>query len=43
FTALLSGTSVVLASHDGHRDPAYLAGLIEDHRVTLTDFVPSML
>ncbi|BAH32546.1 putative non-ribosomal peptide synthetase [Rhodococcus erythropolis PR4] len=43
FTALLSGTRVVLASHDGHRDPAYLAGLIEDHRVTLTDFVPSML
>ncbi|WP_064443344.1 non-ribosomal peptide synthetase [Rhodococcus sp. YH3-3] len=43
FTALLSGTRVVLASHDGHRDPAYLARLIEDHRVTLTDFVPSML
>ncbi len=33
----------MLASHDGHRDPAYLARLIEDHRVTLTDFVPSML
>ena len=43
FVALTAGTPVVLASADGHRDPAYLADLIVAHRVTLTDFVPSML
>ena len=43
FVALTAGTPIVLASADGHRDPAYLADLIVTHRVTLTDFVPSML
>ncbi|MCE5291421.1 MAG: amino acid adenylation domain-containing protein, partial [Nocardiaceae bacterium] len=40
---LMSGAQLVLASPDGHRDPAYISALIAEHRATLTDFVPSML
>ncbi|WP_174190196.1 AMP-binding protein, partial [Nocardia barduliensis] len=40
---LRAGAKLVLADHDGHRDPAYLAASIATHQVTVTDFVPSML
>ncbi|MBF6166035.1 amino acid adenylation domain-containing protein [Streptomyces gardneri] len=40
---LRSGAKLVVADHDGHRDPAYLAETIGAERVTVTDFVPSML
>ncbi|MFE3443857.1 non-ribosomal peptide synthase/polyketide synthase [Nocardia sp. NPDC059180] len=40
---LRAGAELVVADHDGHRDPEYLAQLIAAHRVTVTDFVPSML
>ncbi|MFB7588631.1 amino acid adenylation domain-containing protein [Streptomyces sp. NPDC056169] len=43
FWALTEGATVVLARPDGHRDPAYLAGLIHERAVTTTHFVPSML
>ncbi|MFE4456753.1 amino acid adenylation domain-containing protein [Nocardia tengchongensis] len=43
FLALSVGARLVLATHDGHRDPRYLAELIRHHAVTVTDFVPSML
>ncbi|MDF3313435.1 amino acid adenylation domain-containing protein, partial [Rhodococcus sp. T2V] len=43
FWPLQVGASMVLASPDGHRDPAYLAEVIDEHGVTVTDFVPSML
>ncbi|RCG27020.1 amino acid adenylation domain-containing protein [Sphaerisporangium album] len=43
FWALCEGAAVVLARPDGHRDPAYLAGLIRERRVTTMHFVPSML
>ncbi|WP_229916012.1 non-ribosomal peptide synthetase [Streptomyces fructofermentans] len=43
FWALREGAAVVLARPDGHRDPAYLAGLIREQRVTALHFVPSML
>ncbi|MEU7103809.1 amino acid adenylation domain-containing protein [Streptomyces sp. NPDC046215] len=43
FWPLLEGAAVVLARPDGHRDPAYLAGLIHAERVTTVHFVPSML
>ncbi|MCH0541874.1 amino acid adenylation domain-containing protein [Streptomyces sp. MUM 203J] len=43
FWALVEGATVVLARPDGHRDPAYLAGLIRAERVTTMHFVPSML
>ncbi|MGY2092202.1 amino acid adenylation domain-containing protein [Nocardia gipuzkoensis] len=40
---LRAGAKLVVADHDGHRDAAYLAATIAAHRVTVTDFVPSML
>ncbi|MFD4428024.1 amino acid adenylation domain-containing protein [Nocardia sp. NPDC058497] len=43
FMPLRVGATLVLATPDGHRDPAYLIDLIDRHRVTVTDFVPSML
>ncbi|MFJ5305072.1 non-ribosomal peptide synthase/polyketide synthase [Streptomyces sp. NPDC088350] len=43
FWALCEGAAVVLAAPDGHRDPAYLARLIQDEGVTTMHFVPSML
>ncbi|MFI1206414.1 amino acid adenylation domain-containing protein [Streptomyces sp. NPDC020802] len=43
FWALCEGAAVVLARPDGHRDPAYLAGLIREQGVTTLHFVPSML
>ncbi|MFJ5778938.1 amino acid adenylation domain-containing protein [Streptomyces sp. NPDC093094] len=43
FWALAEGATVVLARPDGHRDPAYLAGLIRSRRITTLHFVPSML
>jgi len=43
FMPLRTGAKLVVATHDGHRDPAYIAETIAAHRVTVTDFVPSML
>nr|WP_253949727.1 non-ribosomal peptide synthetase [Nocardia terpenica] len=43
FMPLRTGAALVVATHDGHRDPAYVAETIAAHDVTVTDFVPSML
>ncbi|WP_158889709.1 non-ribosomal peptide synthetase [Amycolatopsis anabasis] len=43
FLPLLTGGTLVVAEPGGHRDPAYLAGLIRDQRITAVHFVPSML
>ncbi|MFD6161394.1 amino acid adenylation domain-containing protein [Nocardia sp. NPDC060256] len=43
FLPLRAGARMVLAGPDEHRDPVALCGLIARHRVTLTDFVPTML
>ncbi|WP_147138150.1 non-ribosomal peptide synthase/polyketide synthase, partial [Nocardia ninae] len=43
FLPLLVGAKLVIAAPDGHRDPLYVADMIERHGVTVTDFVPSML
>ncbi|MGW4283509.1 non-ribosomal peptide synthase/polyketide synthase, partial [Nocardia sp. NPDC004750] len=43
FLPLRVGATLVLAAPDGHRDPAYLTGVITERQVTVTDFVPSML
>ncbi|WP_406270143.1 amino acid adenylation domain-containing protein [Nocardia sp. NBC_00881] len=43
FLPLRTGAKLVIAVHDGHRDPAYIAETIAAHGVTVTDFVPSML
>ncbi|WP_225824765.1 non-ribosomal peptide synthetase [Streptomyces naphthomycinicus] len=43
FWPLLTGARLVLAAPGGHRDPAHLAGLVRDERVTVCHFVPPML
>ncbi|WP_040833412.1 AMP-binding protein, partial [Nocardia brevicatena] len=43
FAPLVVGARMVVAESDGHRDPQYLARVIEGERVTMTSFVPSML
>ncbi|KJR05340.1 non-ribosomal peptide synthetase, partial [Gordonia sihwensis] len=43
FWPLQVGASLVIARPDGHRDPQYLADLIEAESVTTAHFVPSML
>jgi amino acid adenylation domain-containing protein len=43
FWPLLVGATLVVSRPDGHRDPAYLAGLIRRERVRIVHFVPSML
>ncbi|MGV9868978.1 non-ribosomal peptide synthase/polyketide synthase, partial [Rhodococcus koreensis] len=43
FLPLAAGATLVVATPDGHRDPQYLAEVIDEYAVTATDFVPSML
>lgn len=43
FWPLTEGATVVVARPGGHRDPEYLAGLVQRERVTVAHFVPSML
>ena len=43
FWPLMTGTTLVLARPEGHRDPSYLARLIAREQVTTVHFVPSML
>ncbi|HSU17560.1 amino acid adenylation domain-containing protein [Longimicrobium sp.] len=43
FWPLQQGATLVMARPDGHRDPAYLAEVIERRGVTTLHFVPSML
>ncbi|HEX5868969.1 MAG TPA: amino acid adenylation domain-containing protein, partial [Longimicrobium sp.] len=43
FWPLMTGARLVLAQAGGHRDPAYLARLIDEAGVTTLHFVPSML
>ena len=43
FWPLVCGAALVLARPGGHREPEYLAELIERERITVAQFVPSML
>ncbi|MFJ3876984.1 amino acid adenylation domain-containing protein [Streptomyces sp. NPDC090077] len=43
FWPLAQGVPLVIARPDGHKEPAYLADLIGEQRVTVCHFVPSML
>ncbi|MFF3256840.1 non-ribosomal peptide synthase/polyketide synthase [Actinacidiphila glaucinigra] len=43
FWPLLEGATLVVARPGGHRDPEYLADLIQRQHVTIAHFVPSML
>ncbi|HVG20478.1 MAG TPA: amino acid adenylation domain-containing protein, partial [Blastocatellia bacterium] len=40
---LMAGARLVMARPDGHKDGAYLAGLIAEQNITTLHFVPSML
>ncbi|MFD6395686.1 non-ribosomal peptide synthase/polyketide synthase [Nocardia sp. NPDC060249] len=40
---LHAGARLVLATADGHRDPAYLAAATARHRVSVVQYVPSVL
>ncbi len=42
FWPLITGAGLVMARPEGHKDPAYLAGLIEQEHVTTVHFVPSI-
>ena len=43
FWPLTNGARLVLAAPRGHRDPAYLAGVLREECITVVHFVPSML
>ncbi|MBD0322357.1 MAG: amino acid adenylation domain-containing protein, partial [Aldersonia sp.] len=43
FAVLGVGGRLVIATPDGHRDPRYLVAVIDEERVSVTSFVPSML
>ncbi|MGW0536590.1 amino acid adenylation domain-containing protein, partial [Streptomyces sp. NPDC003032] len=43
FWPLITGARLVVARPEGHKDPAYLAGLIRREKITTAHFVPSML
>ncbi|NKQ55823.1 amino acid adenylation domain-containing protein [Amycolatopsis sp. K13G38] len=43
FWPLITGATLVVARPGGHKDPDYLAGVIEREGVTTVHFVPSML
>ncbi|MFI9051728.1 amino acid adenylation domain-containing protein [Streptomyces sp. NPDC053427] len=43
FWPLIAGAGLVVARPGGHKDPAYLAALIDEQQVTTAHFVPSML
>nr|WP_268879070.1 non-ribosomal peptide synthetase [Albitalea terrae] len=43
FWPLLQGARLVMARPGGHKDPAYLCEVIQEHRITTLHFVPSML
>jgi syringomycin synthetase protein SyrE len=43
FLPLLVGAQLHMARPGGHQDPAYIAQVIREHRITLMHFVPSML
>ncbi|GGJ52791.1 non-ribosomal peptide synthetase [Deinococcus roseus] len=43
FWPLITGATLVLARPEGHRDPRYLSEVIEQQKITVLHFVPSML
>ncbi|MBC7303916.1 MAG: amino acid adenylation domain-containing protein [Nocardia sp.] len=43
WSAAISGGRLVIAAPDGHRDPAYLLGVLAEQSVTTVHVVPSML
>ncbi|MGE7391192.1 amino acid adenylation domain-containing protein, partial [Streptomyces sp. NPDC004126] len=43
FWPLIEGAALVVARPEGHKDPAYLAKVIQEQSITTVHFVPSML
>ncbi len=43
FLPLMTGSSLVISSPQGHKDPVYLKEMIERFQITVLHFVPSML
>ncbi|MEI8632755.1 AMP-binding protein [Vibrio sp. PP-XX7] len=43
FCPIWAGATLVMAKPEGHKDPAYLRALIEQHQITILHFVPPML
>ena len=43
FWPLLTGAKLVMARAEGHKDPDYLASVIQERQITRIHFVPSML
>ncbi|MEO3814996.1 AMP-binding protein, partial [Sphaerisporangium sp. B11E5] len=43
FWPVIEGATLVMAKPEGHREPDYLAALIQDASITTIHFVPSML
>jgi amino acid adenylation domain-containing protein len=43
FAPLLSGADLVVAKQGATKDASYIIGLINEHRITHADFVPSMM
>jgi amino acid adenylation domain-containing protein len=43
FWPLMTGATLVMAAPGGHQDPAYLARVLEEERISTVHFVPSML
>jgi nonribosomal peptide synthetase DhbF len=43
FLPLMTGSSLVVSSPQGHKDPVYLKQMIEQFQITVMHFVPSML
>ena len=43
FWPLMTGARLVMARPEGHKDPAYLAEIIQSENITTLHFVPSML
>src|SRR5271165_5438491 len=43
FWPLMTGACLVVARPEGHKDPRYLVGLIQQKNITTMHFVPSML
>ncbi|KEO84021.1 non-ribosomal peptide synthetase [Tumebacillus flagellatus] len=43
FLPLLRGAALVVARHDGHRDPEYLTQVVQEQQITWICFVPSAL
>jgi amino acid adenylation domain-containing protein len=43
FWPLFNGAKLVMASAEGHKDPSYLADIVQQQQITTLHFVPSML